>query len=289
MECLQTERPAKTYGFEDIFSDIAPARYVLDYFKTHFGFDFKELRWRFDPIRVAKSVTSQIETVMKQMSVILFAYHCDIVLMAGRPCTLKPVTELFVKYYPVSPDRLIRLNDYRVGNWYPFANGQGHFYDQKSVVAVGAMVGFIAATKGFSGLVIDFTRMKERVKSTANYIGLYDPLSQNIPEVKMDQIRTSATFRISGEVGYIGCKQLNDAHYQARPLYAVYNHNTAKSTTLNITVSRDYHENKEKLILEDVSDDAGNTISRRDVGFIQQSITDDGSYWLDNGSFKLSN
>ena len=289
MECLQTERPAKTYAFEEIFSDIAPAKYVLDYFKSHFGFDFTELRWRFDPIRVAKSVTSQIETVMKQMSVLLFAYHCDIVLMAGRPCTLKPVTELFVKYYPVSPDRLIRLNDYCVGNWYPFANGQGHFYDQKSVVAVGAMVGFIASTKGFSGLVIDFTRMKELIKSTANYIGLYDPYSQNIPEVKMDRTRSTAIFRISGEVGYIGCKQLNEAHYQARPLYAVYNHNTAKATTLNITVSRDFHEDKEKLILEDISDDAGNTISRRDVDFIQQSITDDGSYWLDKGSFKLSN
>ena len=289
MECLQTERPAKTYAFDEIFSDIAPARYVLDYFKTHFGFEFTELRWRFDPMRVAKSVTAQIETVMKQMSVILYAYHCDIVLMAGRPCTLKPVTELFVKYYPVSPDRLIRLNDYCVGNWYPFANGQGHFYDQKSVVAVGAMVGFIAATKGFSGLVIDFSKMKEIIKSTANYIGIYDPLSQNITDVKLDRTRSSAVFRISGETGYIGCKQLNDVHYQARPLYAVYNHNTAKSTTLNITVSRDFHEDKEKLILEDISDDAGNTISRRDVEFIQQSIADDGSYWLDKGSFKLSN
>ena len=289
LECLQTERPAKTYAFEDIFSDFHPAGYVMDYFRTHFGFDFSELRWRFDPPRVAKAVTAQIETVMKQMSVILFAYHCDIVLMAGRPCTLKPVTELFVKYYPVSPDRLIRLNDYCVGNWYPFANGQGHFYDQKSVVAVGAMVGFIAATKGFSGLVIDFTKMKENIKSTANYIGLYDPLSQNISEVKLDRTRSSAVFRISGETGYIGCKQLNDPHYQARPLYAVYNHNTAKATTLNITVSRDFHEDKEKLNLEDISDDAGNTLSRRDVDFIQQSITDDGSYWLDKGSFKLSN
>lgn len=68
---------------------------------------------------------------MKQLALVFYTQQCDIIVLAGRPTSLDPINELFIKYVPTSPDRLIRLNGYRVGNWCPTADGQGYFYDQK--------------------------------------------------------------------------------------------------------------------------------------------------------------
>lgn len=125
-------------------------------------------------------VRATMEPLMKQLSILLYAYKCDILVMAGRPTTIDAIPELFIKYYPMSPDRIICLNDYRVGTWYPFADGQGYFYDQKSVVAVGAMVGYMASTTGFNGMRIDFKEMIRRMKPTANFIGFYDDKTQQV-------------------------------------------------------------------------------------------------------------
>lgn len=55
----------------------------------------------------------------------MYAYNCDIVLLSGRPSSLSPIRNIFLKYYSVSPNRLILLNDYFVGHWYPNKNNTG--------------------------------------------------------------------------------------------------------------------------------------------------------------------
>ena len=89
-----------------------------------------------------------MDGLLKKISVALAEYGCDIVLLSGRPCSLKPIEDIFLKYYPVNPNRLKVLNDYRVGRWYPFQDGNGFFENQKSVVAVGALVGYICSELG---------------------------------------------------------------------------------------------------------------------------------------------
>ncbi|MDE6207472.1 MAG: virulence factor SrfB, partial [Muribaculaceae bacterium] len=159
MEQLRLHRPSRVYTYDEIFPELKPSAYLLDYFENHFGFRFESLRWRFDPVQVADIVKATMEKLMKQISMMLYAHHCDIVVLSGRPTSLDAVTELFVKYLPVTPDNLVRLNEYRVGQWFPLADPQGYFYDQKAVVAVGAMVGHLASTKGFNGLTVRFDRL----------------------------------------------------------------------------------------------------------------------------------
>ena len=48
-----------------------------------------------------------------------------------------------MKYYAVAPNRLIQLSSYYVGDWYPFGNNTGYIRNPKTVVAVGAMIGFL--------------------------------------------------------------------------------------------------------------------------------------------------
>ncbi len=288
LEQLRLKRPSRLYRYEEIFADNKPANYLLDYFAQHFGFRFEELAWRFDPDTVAGIVKSVMEPLMKQLSVILYAHHCDVLVLAGRPSSLDAITELFIKYIPLSPDRLIRLNEYRVGSWYPFADGQGYFYDQKSVVAVGGMVGFLAsgAQGNFNGLVIDFSRMARDMKSTASYIGQYNPKRLQVSTSLLTPETGSATIDVHVFPFFLGCKQLDSPLYQARPLYALYNHSSR--SPLRITLARNYFEDRELVTIEEATDHEGNALPPGKVEIRQQSLVDDGSYWLDKGEFILS-
>lgn len=286
LDLLRLRRPSRIYRFDEIFPEVKPSGYLLDAFEHHFGFRFETLEWRFSPDRVAEDVRSVIEPLMKQLSVVLYAYHCDILVLAGRPTSLNAVTELFIKYYPLSPDRLIRLGDYRPGRWYPFADGQGYFFDQKSVVAVGAMVGYTASHTGFGGVSIDLSRMTQEMKSTANYLGAYNPATQQVRAAELTPEQNTTMVELYALPYYIGCKQLDDVTYQARPLYALYNQ--SREPKLRVRISRNFHFNPELLKVEDVMSMQGNKMPPTAVELVQQSLTDGKSYWLDKGEFELS-
>lgn len=285
MELLRTHRPSKLYYFDDIFSDIKPAEYLLNYFENHFGFRFEELSWRYDPEEISVIVKSTMEPLMKQLALVLYSQQCDIIVLAGRPTSLDAITELFIKYIPTSPDRLIRLNDYRVGSWFPTADGQGYFYDQKSVVAVGAMVGYAASNSGLRGLVIDFSKMIKKMTSTANYIGEYNSRRQQVTTTLLSPSTMLTALSVSVFPAYIGCRQFDSPMYQARPLYAIYNHGNAN--TLQITLTRSFNEDKEVLYIEEATDSEYRN-RKDDLELVQQSLVDDCKYWLDKGEFELT-
>ena len=285
LELLSSHKPSKLYTYDEIFPDIKPANYLLDYFAHHFGFRFEELNWRFDPMEVSEIVKSTMEPLMKQLALVLYSQHCDIIVLAGRPTSLDPITELFIKYIPTSPDRLIRLNDYRVGSWFPTADGQGYFYDQKAIVAVGGMVGHLASNNQLKGLVLDFSKMIKKMKSTANYIGIYNSHRQQVSQTLLSPTCASGTLTASEFPVFLGCRQFDSAAYQARPLYAIYNNGT--SNTLQIRISRTFNEDKERIMIEDATDNEYRN-RMKDLEIIPQSLVDDGKHWLDKGEFELS-
>lgn len=287
MDLLRRKFPSRAYSYDELFPTLKPSAHLLNHFEKHFGFRFEELSWRFDPAEIASMVRATMEPLMKQLSIVLYAYKCDILVMAGRPTSIEAIPELFIKYFPMAPDRIIRLNDYRVGTWYPFADGQGYFYDQKSVVAVGAMVGYMASTIGFNGMRIDFTEMIRHMKSTANFIGFYDDKTQQVKKSLLLPSKSNASTTIGSFPAFLGCKQFDSPLYQARPLYGLY-FNGKKHEPVRVTFSRSFQDDKEIVIIEEVTDMQGNTLPKSSVEIIQQSIIADGKHWLDKGEFELS-
>lgn len=287
MDLLRRKFPSKVYTYDEIFPDLKPSEHLLKHFENHFGFRFEELSWRYDPEEIASMVRATMEPLMKQLSIVLYAYKCDILVMAGRPTTIDAIPELFIKYYPMSPDRIICLNDYRVGNWYPFADGQGYFYDQKSVVAVGAMVGYMASTIGFNGLRIDFKEMIRNMKSTANFIGFYDDKTQQVKKSLLLPDKSNVSATVGSFPVFLGCRQFDSPLYQARPLYGIY-FNGKKHEPVRITFTRTFQDSKEIVEIEEVTDMQGNILPKSTLEIVQQSIVSDGKHWLDKGEFELS-
>ena len=205
-------------------------------------------------------------------------------MLAGRPTSLDAITELFIKYIPVSPDRLVKLNDYRVGTWFPTADGQGYFYDQKTIVAVGGMVAYLSSHSGLKGLVIDFDKMIQKMNSTANYIGEYNSQRRQVSQTLLSPTTSSAAINISVFPAFLGCRQLDSPIYQARPLYAIINHGTSNS--LQVRLSRNFTENKEILVLEEATDKEFRN-RKNELELVPLSLVE-GKYWLDKGEFELS-
>lgn len=287
LELLKQGRPTKLYTYDELFPKEKPADYLLNHFEHHFGFRFESLNWRYEPKIIGDIVRDTMEPMIKALSVVMYAHHCDIIVLSGRPTNLEPLTELFLKYIPIAPNRLVCLNQYRVGRWFPLATEEGYFQEsQKAVVAVGAEVGYLASTIGFNGLVLDFSNLAKSMKSTAKYIGLYDEDLQEVRTPFLTPDNNTANLKgLTVFPCYIGCKQFNAPKYQARPLYAIYNNSAVAQ--LNIMLQRNYYADRELITLEDITDMEGETISSSDVELRLQTLAQDGNFWMDKGAFTL--
>lgn len=287
LELLKQGRPSNLYKYDDLFKDEKPAKHLLDHFAYHFGFRFEELEWRYEPEEVGAIVSDTMEPLIKALSVVVYALNCDILVLSGRPTNLDPLTRLFLKHIPIAPNRLVLLNQYHVGHWFPLATAEGYFQEsQKAVVAVGAEVGHLASTSGFNGLVLDFSNMAADMKSTARYMGLFDDQLMEVKEPCLTPETNTATLKgVSVFPCYIGCKQFNAPKYQARPIYAIYNNSS--SPQLNIMLQRYYHDDREAIEVTDVTDMTGDSIAISDVELRLQTIGKDGNFWMDKGAFKL--
>ncbi len=287
LELLKQGRPTKMYTYDELFPKEKPASYLLDHFAYHFGFRFENLTWRFEPEMISGIVRDTMEPMIKALSVVMYAHNCDIIVFSGRPTNLEPLTELMLKYIPIAPNRFVQLNQYRVGRWFPLATEEGYFQEnQKAVVAVGAEVGYLASTVGFNGLVLDFSTLAKTMKSTVKYLGIFDDNLQEVRTPFLTPENSTATIKgISIFPCYIGCKQFNSPKYQARPLYAIYNHSGAAQ--LNLMLQRNFSEDRELITLEDVTDMGGDTVPTSEVELRLQTLAKDGNFWMDKGAFTL--
>ncbi len=290
MDLLRNKNPYKAYSFDEIFNKYVPSEYLLSHFENHFGFSFTELLWTFDPAKISSLIQSVMEPLLKQISIIIDAFNCDVLILAGRPTSLDAITSLFLKFFPISPDKLVCLNNTGIGHWYPFENDP---CGQKAVVAVGALVAHLASRYGFKGLSLDLSEMKWNMKSTANYIGEYDSgkVKRSVLTPKID----NAIIEISNlkTPTYIGCKQYDAITYQARPIYVIKRTDPKSDaflkykTPLKIELTRDY-ENKEVIKIVSITDANGVSVNSKLLEIRPQSIVDDGFSWLDKGGFEIS-
>jgi hypothetical protein len=291
MQLLSENRPTQSFTYWDIFGACQPAAYILEHFKEYFGFDFESIVWEYNPQKLSDEIRKVMTPLMEQLSILLHAYNVDIAMLAGRPTKLAALTDLFLKFYPVSPDRLVRLPKYEVGNWYPFSHGGGTITDQKTVVAVGAYIGFLASRGGLNGFSLDLSIIAKRMGATANYVGKYLPREHRVNPVFLSPITSNVQLVISSFPYLIGCKQLNTEAYESRPLYIIdWTGDAMPNGEITIILSRSYQDDKEKLSIDDAFDYSGRNY-KSSIILKEQSMVDTesgkGNYWLDDGAFKF--
>ena len=318
LELLRTGSKDCQVRYDDVFGSCPPNQAVLDGFREHTGIDVTDIVWQFNNKKVSRVVEKEFEPLLKKIATIMFAHACDIVLLSGRPASLPAVRDIFLKYYSVSPDRLIILNNYYVGDWYPFSANTGYITNPKTIVAMGGIIGhYASALSNLNKFVIDLSELKNKLKSTVNFIEASregQPISYFLtPEKAVGDI---AVDRLPA---YLNVRQIGLDSYPCRSLYTIdFNrHKIAdsirrrafadglpvpsdsavvamvneqietlrKRMPFTITIERD-PDNKEQLSIAAITDKEGNEVSdRKNLEVNIQSLGANDSYWLDTGEF----
>ncbi len=291
LELKKQNRQAKTYRFEDIFQEYQPSNQLLDHFKEHFDFDIREIEWNFSPEEIKGEILKTFKPLMRQIAMIVHKFKADILMLAGRPTSIADIPDIFFDYYPLSPDRVVRLDEYEVGNWYPFATGEGRFYDQKSVVAVGAYIGHLCNNGGFGGMELDLSKLADKMRPTANYIGEYQPHTHTVDPIHLSPDFGTINLKVSTFPYFLGCKQLKSVAYESRPLFKLdLTEKGTRGKTYSITLTRQWNEDCEKVEILDITDSEGNSCPGA-VSLSLQSLVDTDTgltrFWLDDGAFKF--
>ena len=80
-----------------------------------------------------------------------------------------------MKYHPIQPNRLINMNKYWVGRWYPYADNNGFIKDPKTIVTVGSLIALMGGKLNkLDKFKIDTELLKNKLNSNANYIGFVE-------------------------------------------------------------------------------------------------------------------
>lgn len=317
LELLNTGSHDCVVKYDDVFADCPPNDNVVQEFRRRTGIDVTTLSWKYNAQRVGDVVRKEFEPLLKKIATIMYSYACDIVLLSGRPASLSPIRDLFLKYYSVSPNRLIVLNNYYVGDWYPFGENTGYIRNAKTIVAIGGVIGHYAAElSNLNKFIIDLDRLKRGLQSTVNFVGASregQPVDYCItPEKSRGELTVSAL------PATLTVRQIDIESYPSRALYSIdFNRykmcdrirkkailsgeeipTDAKVDALvketvaalerrkpfRITLERDA-EDKELLTISAITDKDGNDVVDSNLEIHIQSLGTDEQYWLDSGAF----
>lgn len=304
--------------YADVFDGNEPNLWVKGGFQNFFGFPVEDLVWDFNREEVSEVIRKSFEPLLKVIATIMYSFECDVILLSGRPASLAPIRNIFLKYYPVSPNRLILLNNYYVGHWYPFTNNTGYISEAKTIVAVGSLIGYYASSLGnLPGFSIDKSVLDSSLKSVVNYVvskreslpieylitpkknsgelGVnFMPTKLSVRQRELDSYPSRVLYIIDfndyqiGEQIKVRARKegnvVTDQQVKARSKEII--NRLRQRLPFTLTVEQD-NDNKEKLSIESVTDKNGDGIESNVVEINVQSLGVDNMYWLDTGAFEI--
>lgn len=319
LELLKNNHKDCVVRYNDVFAECPPNASIIAGFLEKTGIDITKLEWKFNKQTVSSVVEKEFEPLLKKIATIMYAYACDIVLLSGRPSSLPAIRDIFLKYYAVSPNRLIMLNNYYVGDWYPFDNNTGSITNPKTIVAMGGVIGHYASElSNLNKFVINLDKLKDGLKSTVNYI---EATREGQPiEYFITPEQAQGDLTVSRIPTYLNVRQIGMDSYPCRSLYTIdFNrHKIAdrirkksllnEGTTLTdakvqslvneqidqlkkrmpfkLTIDRD-PDDKELLTISSIRDKEDKDVIDGNVEIHIQSLGANEKYWLDSGAFNF--
>jgi hypothetical protein len=314
----RTDSEVREMTFTDLFHDRMPNQDLLRYFERHFGFKFQDIIWKMNPAKVNEVIESTFSKLVSQISQLMHVYKCDVVILSGKPCDFKSLENLFVRFSALQSNRIVNLNNYWIGRWYPFANNNGFISDPKTVICMGSLISLLGGKLfKLDRFRINDELLKKNLTSTAEYLGAINDFS--ISNSVLTPGQNENQFVIHDLPVQIGFKRINSSQYPARNLSVIAFDNdriteiVAKRNSLNnsgdfrlsdlvedfksklksqlpftVTIERDYERSKEKFKIVNVQNASGDELSASILKLNQQTLSKDTGYWLDSGEFKLS-
>lgn len=301
-------------SFKGFFQENYPTKELLRYFERYFEFNIEEVKWKLSSEKVNSIIESTFSKLINQISHIMHRYNCDMVILSGRPCSFNAIENLFKNAHPVTPNRLINMNRFWIGKWYPFTDNNGYISDPKSVVTVGSLIALMGGKLfQLNKFRIDTSQLCSKLISNANFIGAID--NHVISDPALNPKVDDAVIQVNEIPFHIGFKNINAKNYPSRHLYSfqfdnkkirqnlmqnpqinsknvsdhIENYKTKLKSRLpfTITISREFEEDREKIKLDEILDEQEESVGKGSFSLSIQTIPNSNGYWLDSGEFTL--
>jgi hypothetical protein len=202
---------------------------------------------------------------------------------------------------PVAAHRIVHMQGYPAGGWYPFRDAHARIEDPKTTAAVGAMVAALAEGS-LAGFLLRASRLG--MKSTARYIGRLETSGQLLQRNEyLKEVNLDADTSVPLEVDIpfeapcmLGFRQLPIERWPATPLYALEfgNADDVRNLALPLTVrlargnaepgSPDAEASKEQFKPTSIRDAEGQERHPTTVRMRLQTMRDESGYWRDTGA-----
>lgn len=265
-----------------------------------------------------------IDKALTSLCEVLSCYHCDLLLLTGRPSQLPGVQAIIRRNLPLPPGRILPLHGYQTGTWYPF-HKNGHIDDPKSTASVGAMLTQLCANHSIPNFHFRTSDLKPY--STIRHIGtidmdnlirdadiVYQHIKSENGQIILPAIidangeKTTQSIIMRGDLR-LGYRQLDAERWIAAPLYTLrfseegrkkFSAATSRDTgspylKVRLTIDKGKRANQlglisDRLIIAEVSSNTDKSFSKRDVDLELNTMPDKGliesRHWLDSGSVK---
>ncbi|MFT8417266.1 MAG: virulence factor SrfB [Acetobacter sp.] len=258
---------------------------------------------------VEKSIRATLEAVLSNLTEVVWAYGCDVLILSGRPSKLRRVRNLITGAMPVAPHRIIAMHDYTVGRHYPFTDTASRISDPKTTVVVGAALCIQA-----EGRLQNFVLRTEKLvmQSTARYIGKMEKtgrirdadLLYTDPDPNSPPGDISEGFDLDDFQGLtmIGFRQLPLERWTTTPLYCVEFAQNSRARMqnyklpLNIEITRKSDRAEEEegdfsgregFVPEKITDAQGDEVPKKLITLRLQTTLNPEGYWRDTGCLAM--
>jgi hypothetical protein len=286
---------------------------ILEQFEKHFGFELQDIEIEIDPIKVNECISNVFNPLISLITEIFNFYNCDFVILSGKPASLNNL-EKIVKTFSVNySNTIININNYWLGNWYPFSDENGMLKDSKTVVTMGAMISLLSEKynliKDFN---IDTSDLLRHKFSNSDYV-FYE--QNGIKKEVLSPKKNQNDLLISSLPFSLKVAKNMSLNYPASILYAIDINKKAvedyiikrkgnldtmslsseinnivtslySKLPLKINIERDYNEDKEKIFINSIENREGDTIEKDFINLKVQTL-DQSSYWLDTCEFNF--
>ncbi|MBF0304851.1 MAG: virulence factor SrfB [Alphaproteobacteria bacterium] len=291
--------------------DRLPKDAVLDYVRDTVrreggeGFSLENVTIETTARRVGATIRSVVEAMLTDLCDLVRAYDCDILLLSGRPSRFPAVKDLIFGRAPVPPGRIVPMDAYEVGSWYPFQSHGHRLDDPKTTAAVGAMLCHLCEGH-VEGMLVRTSEI--RMRSTARFIGVMELNDQIKSEklvfsgINLDRHERSPSRSVAlTPPAFIGYRQLPLDRWKTTPLYYIDFVNRRQVSQLRMPLAVTLERN------DPVDDDDEGALEefsiRQAVDADNQDATDalrlsfqtlrverdaEGGYWLDSGVLSIN-
>ncbi|MCQ2959877.1 MAG: virulence factor SrfB [Bacteroidales bacterium] len=314
--------------YDDVFAENPVAKRVIDELKANVNvwlqkkgekdcnFDLTEIEWQYNAAQVSDCVFAVYEPLLKKVATIMHAYSCDVILLTGNPASYPAIREIFLKYYAISPDRLISMNNYYVGTWYPFSQNTGYIENSKTVAPIGGLIAYYDKEKSFvdtealgknfdTSKIVQYVEGK-KIGTRTSYLmtplikqGMVDvktfPMQLCAKQIDLESYPVKVVYTIAVDKAkqverirrqFIASGNMTPSDEEIQSELEKVNSELQEKMPLKITVERNYM-NKDALVATTVIDKDGVEITDSCIEIQSSNFGIEENKWMETGMFEF--